>query len=143
MQVTPFSRWERELPKLVGDERYLAVSSMKERKALFDDFCRSAAAKPAGKGAAAAAKPAATGAAAASAKTSGKTAANGSAEAAAEDAEEGETETGETEEAAAGDAADGADAEADFRCGWLRSYGCCSCLRCSSTEAWHCPASKP
>lgn len=49
-QVTPFSRWERELPKLVGDDRYKAVGSQKDRKALFDEYCRTLAAeKAAGK----------------------------------------------------------------------------------------------
>ena len=41
--MTAFSRWERELPKLVADARFSAVASMKERRSLFDAFCRSAA----------------------------------------------------------------------------------------------------
>ena len=40
LQVTPFSRWERELPKLVGDARYQALATLKERKQLFEDFCK-------------------------------------------------------------------------------------------------------
>ncbi len=43
MQVTPFSRWERELPKLVGDSRYKAIDKPKERRQIFDDFCRNVA----------------------------------------------------------------------------------------------------
>lgn len=108
MQVTPFSRWERELPKLVGDKRYLAIANMKERKVLFDEFCRSAvSAKVAAKGAAAA-------------KSGGKVAANGTAAAAAADPEEAEAEAGQTDEAAAAEAADGVaakpDAKSAFRC---------------------------
>ncbi|KAK9822389.1 hypothetical protein WJX81_007697 [Elliptochloris bilobata] len=41
--VTPFSRWERELPKLVTDDRWRAVASMKQRRQLFDSFCKAAA----------------------------------------------------------------------------------------------------
>jgi len=41
--VTPFSRWERELPKLVTDDRWRAVASMKQRRLLFDGFCKGAA----------------------------------------------------------------------------------------------------
>lgn len=43
LQVTPFSRWERELPKLVGDARYKAIDKPKERRQIFDDFCRNVA----------------------------------------------------------------------------------------------------
>lgn len=43
MQVTPFSRWERELPKLLGDSRYKAIDKPKERRQIFDDFCRNVA----------------------------------------------------------------------------------------------------
>ena len=39
-QVTAFSRWERELPKLMGDPRFGAVASTKDRRALFDEFCK-------------------------------------------------------------------------------------------------------
>lgn len=112
LQVTPFSRWERELPKLIADERYQAIPNMKERKALFDDFCRTAAsAKPAGKGAAAAKV---------NAKSGSKAAASIGAEAAAAAMEEGEMDTDEAEGADVHVAADGAvakpDAEAAFRC---------------------------
>jgi len=37
--VTAYSRWEKELPKLQGDERFKAVTTAKERRALFDHFC--------------------------------------------------------------------------------------------------------
>ena len=40
VQVTAFSRWEKELPKLVADDRFKAVSSMRDRKAAFEDHCR-------------------------------------------------------------------------------------------------------
>ena len=42
-QVTAFSRWERELPKMLTDPRFTAIPSMKERRGLFDSFCRTAA----------------------------------------------------------------------------------------------------
>ena len=41
--MTPFSRWERELPKLVADQRYKAIDKPKERRQIFDDFCRNVA----------------------------------------------------------------------------------------------------
>ena len=41
-QVTAFSRWERELPKLVGEPRFQGVPTMKERRALFDGYCKAA-----------------------------------------------------------------------------------------------------
>ena len=114
VQVTPFSRWERELPKLVGDERYMAVPNMKERKVLFDEFCRSATARaPAAKAAAAATS--------AAVEPAAQAAANGDAEPAAAvppaaDAEEGETKAEAVEEAAASVPAEGkAEAEAAFR----------------------------
>ncbi|BDA46960.1 Transcription elongation regulator 1 [Coccomyxa sp. Obi] len=42
--VTPFSRWERELPKLITDGRWTAVGSLKERRLIFDEYCKSCAA---------------------------------------------------------------------------------------------------
>lgn len=56
LQVTPFSRWERELPKLSADSRYKAITTAKDRKALFDEFCRTSAATKPPAGTAAAAK---------------------------------------------------------------------------------------
>ena len=41
--VTPFSRWEKELPKLITDPRYTAVGLLKERRLIFDDFCKTSA----------------------------------------------------------------------------------------------------
>lgn len=43
LQVTAFSRWERELPKLLIDPRFTVVPAMKDRRGMFDAFCRSAA----------------------------------------------------------------------------------------------------
>ena len=37
--VTAYSRWEKELPKLQGDDRFKAVPTAKERRILFDHFC--------------------------------------------------------------------------------------------------------
>ncbi|KAK3284350.1 hypothetical protein CYMTET_7996 [Cymbomonas tetramitiformis] len=41
--VTPFSRWEKELPKIVFDQRYKAIPDIKERRAIFDHFVRNRA----------------------------------------------------------------------------------------------------
>ena len=41
--MTPFSRWEKELPKLITDSRWTAIGSLKERRLLFDDFCKTSA----------------------------------------------------------------------------------------------------
>lgn len=41
--MTPFARWERELPRLIQDARFLAVPSLRERRLLFDDYCKSVA----------------------------------------------------------------------------------------------------
>lgn len=40
MQITAFSLWEKELPKLIKDPRYQAVASLKERRGLFEEFCK-------------------------------------------------------------------------------------------------------
>ena len=45
VQVTAFSRWEKVLPKLVEDSRYKAIPTPKERRQVFDDFCRNVAAE--------------------------------------------------------------------------------------------------
>ena len=41
LQVTAFSRWEKELPKLIADLRFKAIANMKDRKAAFEGFCKS------------------------------------------------------------------------------------------------------
>ncbi|GMH45182.1 hypothetical protein BSKO_13139 [Bryopsis sp. KO-2023] len=41
--VNPFSRFEREMPKLEHDERWKGVGSLKEKRLIFDDFCRAMA----------------------------------------------------------------------------------------------------
>ena len=38
--MTPFSLWERELPKLIGDSRYQEIPNMKDRRAGFEEFCK-------------------------------------------------------------------------------------------------------
>ncbi|KAG0148938.1 hypothetical protein CROQUDRAFT_654300 [Cronartium quercuum f. sp. fusiforme G11] len=38
--IDPMAPWDNELPKFVTDPRYLALSSMKERRDLFDEFCK-------------------------------------------------------------------------------------------------------
>lgn len=104
--MTPFSRWERELPKLLNDHRFQAVPTTKDRRAFFDDYCKNAASRPIP--AAAAAKPAskASGVAArAAAKPSG---AAGNKQAAAEE----ETEEGEEVIDREGPLPQGSDADA-------------------------------
>ncbi|KAG2219365.1 hypothetical protein INT45_006073 [Circinella minor] len=39
-EISPFSTWERELPKLINDERYNLIQPLSKRKNLFDNFCR-------------------------------------------------------------------------------------------------------
>ncbi|KAK9829764.1 hypothetical protein WJX72_007763 [[Myrmecia] bisecta] len=41
--VTAFSRWERELPKLITDPRYKALPTLKDRRLVFDNFCKNVA----------------------------------------------------------------------------------------------------
>ncbi|KAA1118895.1 hypothetical protein PGT21_009741 [Puccinia graminis f. sp. tritici] len=38
--IDPMAPWDNELPKFVTDARYLALPSMKERRDLFDEFCK-------------------------------------------------------------------------------------------------------
>lgn len=62
--MTAYSRWERELPKLLSDRRFQTVPTTKERRAFFDDYCTNAASRP---------TPVAAAAAAATAKSCAKT----------------------------------------------------------------------
>lgn len=39
-KVSSFSTWELELPKFADDPRYSAISSVKEKKALFEEYCK-------------------------------------------------------------------------------------------------------
>ena len=43
VQVNAFSRWERELPKLSKDARFQGITKAKDRRQIFDDFCRNVA----------------------------------------------------------------------------------------------------
>ncbi|KAI8374374.1 uncharacterized protein BYT42DRAFT_576131 [Radiomyces spectabilis] len=43
VDIDPFSTWEKELPKFVGDKRFALVTSSSKRKNLFNNFCRVAA----------------------------------------------------------------------------------------------------
>ncbi|KAI9499368.1 hypothetical protein BDB00DRAFT_796529 [Zychaea mexicana] len=38
--ISPFTTWERELPKMINDERYSLIQPLSKRKNLFDNFCR-------------------------------------------------------------------------------------------------------
>ena len=38
--VTPFSRWDKELPKLICDKRYKAIPDQIQRRILFDQFVK-------------------------------------------------------------------------------------------------------
>ncbi|KAI8838068.1 hypothetical protein BC829DRAFT_404662, partial [Chytridium lagenaria] len=39
-EVSPFTTWERELPKIIHDSRYILVTSLKERRQLFENYCK-------------------------------------------------------------------------------------------------------
>ncbi|KAI7864351.1 hypothetical protein BDF14DRAFT_1884378 [Spinellus fusiger] len=38
--ISPYSTWEKELPKLIGDRRYALVQQHSKRKNLFNNYCR-------------------------------------------------------------------------------------------------------
>ncbi|KAI9595796.1 hypothetical protein BDF19DRAFT_465138 [Syncephalis fuscata] len=46
--VSAFSLWEKELPKIAADPRYLLIPSVKQRKEIFDDYCKHLVNKPKG-----------------------------------------------------------------------------------------------
>ncbi|KAJ3037204.1 transcription elongation regulator [Rhizophlyctis rosea] len=37
--VSPYSMWEKELPKFINDTRYTLIKTVKERKELFEEYC--------------------------------------------------------------------------------------------------------
>jgi len=39
-KVSAFSTWEKELPKIATDPRYTMVKSLRERKAVFENYCK-------------------------------------------------------------------------------------------------------
>jgi len=41
--VAPFSKWEKELPKIVFDPRFKAIPSHSTRRAIFDHYVRTRA----------------------------------------------------------------------------------------------------
>ncbi|KAJ3188458.1 transcription elongation regulator [Gaertneriomyces sp. JEL0708] len=43
--VSPYSTWDMELPKFANDRRYTFVDTMKERKEIFDEYCKIRAAE--------------------------------------------------------------------------------------------------
>jgi len=38
--ISPFSTWEKELSNIINDKRYTLIPTLKERKRLFDEYCR-------------------------------------------------------------------------------------------------------
>ena len=38
--INPMRPWDMELPKFIGDPRYKAVKTLRERRDLFDDHCK-------------------------------------------------------------------------------------------------------
>ncbi|KAI8048840.1 hypothetical protein BDF22DRAFT_701545 [Syncephalis plumigaleata] len=46
--ISAFSLWDKELPKIASDPRYLLIPSVKQRKEIFDDYCRQLVNKPKG-----------------------------------------------------------------------------------------------
>jgi len=39
-KVSPFSTWEQELSNIIHDKRYTLIPTLRERKKLFDEYCR-------------------------------------------------------------------------------------------------------
>ncbi|KAJ3044099.1 transcription elongation regulator [Rhizophlyctis rosea] len=39
VDVSPYSMWEKELPKFINDIRYTLITTLKERKELFEEYC--------------------------------------------------------------------------------------------------------
>ncbi|TPX57457.1 hypothetical protein PhCBS80983_g03841 [Powellomyces hirtus] len=39
MDVSPYTTWEKELPKIIDDRRYGLLPTLRERKAVFDQYC--------------------------------------------------------------------------------------------------------
>ncbi|KAJ3183865.1 transcription elongation regulator [Geranomyces variabilis] len=37
--VSPYTTWEKELPKIIDDRRYAQLPTLKDRKAIFDQYC--------------------------------------------------------------------------------------------------------
>ncbi|CAG8636049.1 6000_t:CDS:10, partial [Acaulospora morrowiae] len=40
MEVSPFAMWEKELPRIIHDSRYTLIPTLKQKKELFDEFCK-------------------------------------------------------------------------------------------------------
>ncbi|CAG8488883.1 76_t:CDS:10 [Paraglomus occultum] len=40
MNVSPFAVWEKELPRIIHDPRYILIATLKQRKELFDEYCK-------------------------------------------------------------------------------------------------------
>ncbi|RIB30810.1 hypothetical protein C2G38_1948122 [Gigaspora rosea] len=40
MDVSPFAMWEKELPRIIHDPRYTLIPTLKQRKELFDEYCK-------------------------------------------------------------------------------------------------------
>ncbi|CAG8446686.1 11159_t:CDS:10 [Ambispora gerdemannii] len=40
MNVSPFAVWEKELPRIIHDPRYTIISTLKQRKEIFDEYCK-------------------------------------------------------------------------------------------------------
>lgn len=38
--ISPFSQWESSLPLFINDPRYVLLSSSKDRREVFDEYCR-------------------------------------------------------------------------------------------------------
>ncbi|CAG8569220.1 5592_t:CDS:10, partial [Cetraspora pellucida] len=40
MDVSPFAIWEKELPRIIHDPRYTLITTLKQRKEIFDEYCK-------------------------------------------------------------------------------------------------------
>ncbi|TPX39224.1 hypothetical protein SeMB42_g01273 [Synchytrium endobioticum] len=43
--VDPFAMWEKELPKIINDIRFTYIATLKEKKEIFDEYCKSRSAE--------------------------------------------------------------------------------------------------
>ncbi|KAI9209178.1 uncharacterized protein BJ171DRAFT_110739 [Polychytrium aggregatum] len=40
LDISPFSTWEKELPKIIHDDRYTVLPTLKERRQTFENYCK-------------------------------------------------------------------------------------------------------
>ncbi|CAI2176109.1 15238_t:CDS:10 [Funneliformis geosporum] len=40
MEVSPFATWDKELPRIIHDERYKLIPTLKQKMEIFDEYCK-------------------------------------------------------------------------------------------------------